>query len=75
MNNDINFTYDLNTEVYGSCAATLDGEMFVLGGYNKKRQVNTQLYKKWEKSEQSDGLIMRLSWDSHDIKTLYNEPF
>ena len=55
MDNDINFTYDLNTEVYESCAATLDGEMFVLGGRNEERQVNT---KKGQKSEQSDGLMM-----------------
>ena len=55
MDNDINFTYDLNTEVYGSCAATLDGEMFVLGGWNEERQVNT---KKGQKSEQSDGLMI-----------------
>ena len=55
MDNDINFTYDLNTEVYESCAATLDGEMFVLGGQNEKRQVYT---KKWKKSGQSDGLII-----------------
>ena len=40
MDDDINFTYETNTEVYSSCAATLDGEMFVLGGENQKRQVN-----------------------------------
>lgn len=37
---DISFTYDANTEVHGSCAASLNGEMFVLGGFNQKRQVN-----------------------------------
>ena len=42
VDDDINFTYEPDTEVYGSCAATLDGEMFVLGGWNKKRQVNTK---------------------------------
>ena len=36
---DINFTYDINTEVVDSCAASLHGEMWVLGGYNQKRQV------------------------------------
>jgi len=40
LDNDINFTYDLNTEVYESCAATLDGEMFVLGGWNEKKQIS-----------------------------------
>ena len=42
FDNDINFTYEPNTEVEDSCAATLDGEMFVLGGWNHKRQVNTK---------------------------------
>ena len=36
---DINFTYEANTEVYESCAASLNDEMWVLGGYNQKRQV------------------------------------
>ena len=57
MDNDINFTYNLNTEVYDSCAATLDGEMFVLGGRNEKRQVYTKTEKK---SEQSDGFIISI---------------
>ena len=33
-----------DTEVYGSCSAQLNGEVFVFGGYNatnnKRRQVN-----------------------------------
>ena len=37
---DINFTYEDNTEVRGSCAASLHDEMWVLGSYSKKRQVN-----------------------------------
>ena len=37
---DINFTYEANTEVYESCAASLNDEMWVLGGHNQKRQVN-----------------------------------
>ena len=40
MENDINFNYEPETEVYKSCAATLDGEMFVIGGFQQKRQVN-----------------------------------
>ena len=37
--NDIDFTYEHRTEVYGSCTATLDDEMFVLGGNDQTRQV------------------------------------
>lgn len=29
-------------EVYGSCAATLEGEMYVLGGAEQPNQVNIQ---------------------------------
>ena len=36
----MNFAYERETEVYGSCGATLNGEMFVLGGKNQRRQVN-----------------------------------
>ena len=43
MDDDINFTYDANTEVYYSCAALLDDEMWVFGGSSKKRQVNVNL--------------------------------
>ena len=42
VDNDINFTYETNTEVYASCAALLDDEMWILGGYSKKRPVNLQ---------------------------------
>ena len=38
--NDIDFTYGDKTDVYLSCGATLNGEMFVLGGYFHDRQVN-----------------------------------
>ena len=43
MDDDINFTYDDNTEVDRSCAASLNDEMWVLGGYPNKRQVNLKL--------------------------------
>ena len=43
VDDDINFTYDANTEVYYSCAASLNDEMWVLGGQYKKRQVNFNL--------------------------------
>ena len=36
-------TYDTDTEVYGSCSASLNGENFVIGGQNNKRQVNTRI--------------------------------
>ena len=40
VDDDINFTYEDNNVVDGSCAASLHDEMWVLGGSNKKRQVN-----------------------------------
>ena len=40
MDDDINFTYEANTQVHGSCAATLNNEMWVFGGYTQTRQVN-----------------------------------
>ena len=39
VNDDLRFTYDPRTEVRGSCAASLDGEMFVLGGWYLPQQV------------------------------------
>ena len=43
MDDDINFTYDDNTGVSGSCAASLNDEMWVLGGASYMRQVNLKL--------------------------------
>ena len=43
MDDDINFTYEDNTEVFYSCAASLNDEMWVFGGNSKKRQVNSKL--------------------------------
>ena len=40
VDDDINFVYNDNTEVYNSCAASLEDEMWVLGGRNQLRQVN-----------------------------------
>ena len=48
VNDDINFTFEDNTEVDYSCAASLNDEMWVLGGYNKERQVNPKLLDKRE---------------------------
>ena len=45
VDDDINFTYETNTEVFGSCAASLNDEMWVLGGYYQKRQVNFLIQK------------------------------
>ena len=43
INDDINFAYDfVQTPVYRSCAATLNGEMFILGGPPDTLKVNTQ---------------------------------
>ena len=46
MDDDTNFTFEDNTGVYYSCAASLNDEMWVLGGYNKERQVNPKLLDK-----------------------------
>ena len=46
VDDDINFNYDTNTEVSRSCAASLNGKMFVLGGWNQRQQVNI---KQWLK--------------------------
>ena len=35
----LDFKYKKKTEAYGSCGASLYGEMFVIGGKNEKRQV------------------------------------
>ena len=40
MDDEVNFTYETETEVFRSCAASLNDEMWVLGGYYQKRQVN-----------------------------------
>ena len=36
---------DDNTEVYDSCSATLNGELFVFGGNTQKKQVKNKDYK------------------------------
>ena len=36
----LDFEYGADTTAYQSCGATLDGDMFVLGGFYQKRQVN-----------------------------------
>ena len=46
VDDDINFTYEDNTQVYRSCAASLNDEMWVLGGNNQRRQVNPKLLDK-----------------------------
>ena len=42
---DTIFTYGKDTEVFASCAATLHNEFWVIGGYNKQRQVSIKLSK------------------------------
>ena len=39
VDDDINITYEDNTEVYNTCAASLNDEMWVFGGLNQRRQV------------------------------------
>ena len=46
VDDDINFTYEDRTEVYYSCAASLNDEMWVLGGSIQKRQVNLKFLDK-----------------------------
>ena len=36
---NISFTFDKDTEIDASCVAVLNGEHFVIGGMNRKRQV------------------------------------
>ena len=43
VDDDINFTYEETTEVYYSCAASLNDEMWIFGGYYQRRQVNFKL--------------------------------
>ena len=45
VDDDIVFTYETDTEVSCSCAATLHDEFWVIGGTNKKRQVSIKLSK------------------------------
>ena len=39
VDDDTVFTFDAGTEVYKSCAATLNDEFWVIGGYERIRQV------------------------------------
>ena len=41
---DLDFTYDENTDVYGSCSASLNDKMLIFGGWNQKRQVYIKLF-------------------------------
>ena len=40
FDDDIDFTYDTNTEVYLSCTAVLNDEMWVLGGNSHEQQAS-----------------------------------
>ena len=42
VNDDINFVYEANTEVTEGCAASLNDEMWILGGNALHRQVISQ---------------------------------
>ena len=39
VDDHLDFEYGADTEVYNSCGATLNGDMFVIGGWYKRRQV------------------------------------
>ena len=51
VDDDIKFDYEPNTVIDASCASSLEGEMFILGGWNHARQVNS------EKLTESSDLI------------------
>ena len=34
--------FEKETEVHGSCGATLNGQNWIIGGWNEKRQVSDQ---------------------------------
>ena len=42
VDDDIKFDYESNTVIDASCASSLEGEMFILGGWNHARQVNSE---------------------------------
>ena len=46
IDDDINLARDFNTEVYGSCAASLNDHMYVFGGFSHDRQVRNDCLKK-----------------------------
>ena len=61
VDDDINFTYEENTEVYRSCAASLNDEMWVFGGFFIERQVNL----KW--TDNRAGIDSVTGWKSKKI--------
>ena len=68
VDDDISFTYEADTEVEMSCAATFKDEMWVLGGSSQKRQVifgkffNDNLLNKNSLDEQSSRMQIGSSW-------------
>ena len=42
VDDDIKFDYEPNTVIDASCTSSLEGEMFILGGWNHARQVNSE---------------------------------
>ena len=44
--------FEENTEDYGSCGATLNGQHWIIGGINKKRQVSDQSIKQKKLNDQ-----------------------
>ena len=66
MDDETVFTYDTDTEVHQSCAATLNDEFWVIGGSNKKRQVIMTHFKKLFSNilldKQNSKLQIEQSW-------------
>ena len=67
VDDDISFTYEADTEVEMSCAATFKDEMWVLGGSHHKRQVIFQYWQFFGKNknfldEQSPRMQLSSSW-------------
>ena len=52
------FQMDGDTEVYYSCSATLNGDLYVFGGYNRRKQVFSTIYSK----VQNQSLGFKSSW-------------
>ena len=40
VENDLQFNYGENTETYDSCGATLNGQLWIIGGWNERNQVS-----------------------------------
>ena len=60
----LDFEYGAETEVRGSCGASLNDEMFVIGGYYEKRQVYINNGKMQNKFPENDNFSI-FHWFLH----------